>query len=83
MGRIYQVAIRNPHSAMLGTGIGTALLFSLLQSFAMSNAKILGSVIVLCLAYWALNRTFGAQVVAWLKGNHWTRLPDNPPPRRG
>lgn len=82
MGRIYQVAIRNPYSAMLGTGIGTALLFSLLQSFAMSNAKILGSVIVLCLAYWALNRTFGAQVVDWLKGNHWTRLPDMPHPRR-
>lgn len=83
LGRVYQVASLNRNSAMLGVGIGTALTFSYIGCFATSNSKILGSMVTLCLAYWALNRTFGAQVVDWLKGNHWTRLPDNPPPRRG
>ncbi|MFO1486237.1 MAG: O-antigen polymerase [Verrucomicrobiaceae bacterium] len=77
MGRVYQVTIRNRHSAMLGTAIGTALLFSLLQGFAMSNAKILGSAILLCLAYWALNNAFGAQVMRWLKGDYWVPPSDS------
>ncbi|MCB1275571.1 hypothetical protein [Prosthecobacter sp.] len=66
-GRIYQVAIRNRHSALLGTSVGTAMLFSVLQAFATSNAKILGSLVVLSLAYWMLNKTFGAQIMRWLK----------------
>lgn len=68
MGRIYQVAIWNRHSALLGTAIGTAMLFSVLGSFATSNSKILGGLLVLCLAYWALNKAFGGQVMRWLKG---------------
>lgn len=68
MGRVYQVAIRNRHSTMLGTAIGTAMLFALLQAFATSNAKILGSAVVLCLAYWAMNKVYGAQIMRWLKG---------------
>ncbi|HRH96211.1 MAG TPA: O-antigen polymerase [Prosthecobacter sp.] len=67
MGRIYQVVIRNRHSALLGTAIATAMLFSVLQAFATSNAKILGSLIVLSLAYWALNKAFGGQLMRWLK----------------
>jgi hypothetical protein len=67
MGRIYQVVIRNKHSALLGTAIATAMLFSVLQAFATSNAKILGSLIVLSLAYWALNKAFGDQLMRWLK----------------
>ena len=68
MGRIYQVAIRNRYSTLLGTAIGTAMLFSLLQAFATSNSKILGSVIVLSMGYWALNKSFGDSVMRWLKG---------------
>ncbi|MFN0076476.1 MAG: hypothetical protein ACKVY0_08380 [Prosthecobacter sp.] len=67
MARIYQVALRNKHSAMLGTAIGTAMLFAVLQAFATSNAKLVGSLVLLSLAYWAMNKVYGERVMRWLK----------------
>lgn len=66
MGLIYRRMLCTNRSPVLGMAIATAILFSLLHAFAMSNAKIVGSVVVLCLAYWLLNRAFGGTVMRWL-----------------
>jgi hypothetical protein len=67
MGGIYRVCSRNKHSTLLGVSIGTAILFSNVQSFEKSNVKIVGSLVTLCLAYWALNSFFGSGLMRWLK----------------
>lgn len=66
MGRMYQVPLRNRSSALLGTGMATAMLFSHVQMLEKSNVKIFGGLVVLCLAYWTLNRVFGVSLVRWL-----------------
>lgn len=66
LGRIYRNFCLNPHSTLLGAAISTAILFSVIQAFAMSNVKIVGSLVVLCLAYVAINIAFGKSLVRWL-----------------
>ena len=65
-GRIYRNFSANPQSALLGSAIATSILFSVIQAFALSNAKIVGSLVVLCLAYAALNAAFGKNLLRWL-----------------
>jgi hypothetical protein len=67
MGGIYRVCSRNKHSTLLGVSIGTVILFANVQSFEKSNVKIVGSMVTLCLAYWALNFFFGSGLMRWLK----------------
>lgn len=67
MGRIYQVAISNRQSTLLGVSIGTALLFSVLYGFETSNVKIFGTLVLLSLAYWALNKVLAKDILAWLR----------------
>lgn len=67
MGRIYQTVLRNKHSGMLGTAIGTSILFNVLQGFANSNAKLVGGLVLLGLAYWAMNKVYGERLVRWLR----------------
>jgi hypothetical protein len=69
LGRIYRNFCANPHSALLGAAIATSILFSVIQAFAMSNTKIVGSLVVLCLAYVALNAAFGKSLLRWLNQN--------------
>jgi hypothetical protein len=66
LGRIYRNFCANPQSALLGAAIATSILFSVIQAFAMSNTKIVGSLVVLCLAYVALNAAFGKNLLRWL-----------------
>ena len=66
LGRIYQNFCLNKHTALLGAAIATAIIFSVIQAFATSNVKIVGSLIVLCLAYVSLNAAFGKGLVRWL-----------------
>lgn len=66
LGRIYRNFCLNKHSTLLGAAIATAILFSVVQAFAMSNAKLVGALSVLCLAYVALNAAFGKGLVRWL-----------------
>lgn len=67
MGRIYQQFCRNSYSTLFGTAIATGILFSMILSFAFSNAKIVGALISLSLAYATLNAIFGAGFTRWLK----------------
>ena len=66
LGRIYRNFRLNKHSTLLGVAIATAIVFSVIQAFAMSNVKIVGALAVLCLAYMALNAAFGKDLVRWL-----------------
>ena len=66
LGRIYRNFCANPQSTLLGAAIATSILFSTLQIFAMSNVKIIGSLIVLCLAYITMNAIFGKSLFRWL-----------------
>lgn len=67
MGRVYQVATFNANSTLLGVAIGTAILFSAKHAFETSNVKIFGSLVLLCLAYWALNKFMGKGIMNWLR----------------
>ncbi len=66
LGRIYRYFCLNPHSTLLGVAIATAILFSGIFAFATSNVKLVGSTIVLSLAYVTLNAAFGKGLVRWL-----------------
>lgn len=66
MGRIYRYFCLNPHSTLLGVAIATAINFSVIQAFATSNVKLVGSLVVLCLAYVALDAVFGKSLMRWL-----------------
>ncbi len=69
MGKIYEHLCFNKHSTVFGTSIATAVLFSLILSFATSNVKILGSLITLWIAYTALNAVWGAGFIKWVSRN--------------
>jgi hypothetical protein len=66
MGSIYRVCCRNKNSTLLGVAIGTAIIFANVLSFEASNVKIVGSLVTLSLAYWALNSFFGTGLMRWL-----------------
>jgi hypothetical protein len=66
LGRIYRNFCLNKHSTLLGVAIATAIVFSVIQAFATSNVKIVGSLVVLCLAYVVLSAAFGKGLVRWL-----------------
>jgi hypothetical protein len=65
MAWIYQKFCGIQTSGLVGTAVGTAVLFTLILSFATSNGKVLGSLITISLAYAALNKVFGAGLVRW------------------
>jgi hypothetical protein len=66
MGSIYRVCCRNKNSTLLGVAIGTTIIFANVLSFEASNVKIVGSLVTLSLAYWALNSFFGTGLMRWL-----------------
>jgi hypothetical protein len=68
MGLIYDRSMLNRNSVLLGAAFGTAIVFSMLQGFAMANMKVLGGLMVHALAFWALNRACGHRVIAYLRG---------------
>ena len=67
MGLIYDRSLLNRQSCLLGSAIGTTIIFSMLQVFAMSNMKIIGGLILLCLGFWALNGVLGAGIIRWVR----------------
>ena len=68
MGLIYDRSLLNKHSVLLGSALGTAIVFSMLQGFAMANMKVIGGLLVHVLAFWALNKVYGRQIVVYLRG---------------
>jgi hypothetical protein len=67
MGWIYQIAVSNRYSTLLGSAIATAMLFSQIHMFETSNVKIFGSLISISGIFWILTRTFSQSLVRWLR----------------
>lgn len=67
MGRIYRNFCLNKHSALLGSAIATAVIFPALHAYETSNVKILGSLVLLSLAYSIMNRVLGKHFINWLQ----------------
>lgn len=68
LGAIYDRSLKNQHSLLVGSAVGTTIVYSMLQGFGMANMKVLGGLLVHALAFWTINKVYGRQVISWLRG---------------